>query len=50
MKIPKKLLVAITAAVIVTSATSCTKDKPEKKDEKKNERTTPQPCPACGMG
>jgi len=50
MKISKSLLIAIAAAVVVTTVTSCTKDKPEKKDEKKNERTVPQSCPACGMG
>ncbi len=46
MKISKTLLVAIAAAVVVTTVTSCTKDKPEKKSEK----TVPQSCPACGMG
>ncbi|MEJ0104283.1 MAG: hypothetical protein WDO19_17725 [Bacteroidota bacterium] len=50
MKIAKPLLLVIAAAVTIGTISSCTKDKPEKKDEKKNERTVPQPCPACGMG
>jgi len=50
MKIAKPLLLVIAAAVAIGTVASCTKDKPEKKEDKKNERTVPQSCPACGMG
>ena len=51
MKISKSLLLAIAAAVTIATV-SCTKEKPDPKDESKTEKKIPaqDSCPACGMG
>jgi hypothetical protein len=53
MKLPKALLGAILVGVTV-QATGCSKkgspEPKEKQGEKKETTTTPDNCPACGMG
>lgn len=50
MKIPKAVLQAVVAAVVVTSVTACSVSDVNPEGERVTKNKQVDPCPGCGMG